>query len=135
MMPDQMTEESHRWSRRNHKQSPEERNIRRMKIHPTIAAFVKAKNNRDTSAVVTCFADDAVVHDEGQEMRGSVAVKEWSEKSFRKYQYTIEPTDLTEEDDKTVLTATLTGNFPGSPLSLDFNFTIQGDKIIALLID
>jgi hypothetical protein len=117
------------------KKNPEERSIRRMKIHPTIAAFVKAKNNRDTSAVVTCFADDAVVHDEGQEMRGLVAVKEWSEKSFRKYQYTIEPTDLTEEDDKTVLTATLTGNFPGSPLSLDFNFTIQGDKIIALLID
>jgi hypothetical protein len=34
-----------------------------------------------------------------------------------------------------VLTATLTGTFPGSPLSLDFNFTMQGDKIVALLID
>ena len=106
-----------------------------MKIHPTIATFVKAKNDRDTTAVVTCFADDAVVHDEGQEMRGLVAIKEWSEKSFRKYQYTIEPTNLREEGDKTVLTATLTGNFPGSPVSLDFNFTIRGDKIIALLID
>lgn len=106
-----------------------------MKIHPTITAFVKAKNDRNSSAVVTCFADDAVVHDEGQESRGLVAIKEWSDKSFRKYQFIIEPTDIAQEGDKTVLTATLTGTFPGSPLSLDFNFTMQGDKIVALLID
>ena len=106
-----------------------------MKLPSAIEAFVKAKNDRDSSAVATCFADDAVVHDEGQEMRGLAAIKEWSDKGFQKYLYTIDPTGLTEEDHKTVLTATLTGNFPGSPVSLDFNFTIKGDKIVALLID
>ena len=54
---------------------------------PTIAALVKAKNDRDTNAVVACFADDAVVHDEGQEMRGLAAIKEWSDKGFQRYRY------------------------------------------------
>jgi hypothetical protein len=30
--------------------------------------------------------------------------------------------------------ATLTGNFPGSPVSLDFHFTIKSDKIDGLTI-
>ena len=51
-----------------------------MKIPSIIAAFVKAQNDRDSSAVVACFADGAVVHDEGQERRGLVAIKEWSDK-------------------------------------------------------
>jgi hypothetical protein len=33
-----------------------------------------------------------------------------------------------------VLTNRLTGNFPGSPIELDFVFTIQDDKIVSLEI-
>jgi SnoaL-like domain len=107
----------------------------KMKIPSIIAAFVKAQNDRDSSAVVSCFADEAVVHDEGQERRGLVAIKEWSDKGFQKFQYSIEPKGLTEENEKTILTATVTGNFPGSPVSLDFKFVIDGDKIVSLIID
>jgi hypothetical protein len=106
-----------------------------MKIPSIIAAFVKAQNDRDSSAVVACFTDEAVVHDEGQERRGLVAIKEWSDKGIQKFQYSVDPKDLTEENEKTVLTATVTGNFPGSPVSLDFKFVIDGDKIVSLIID
>jgi ketosteroid isomerase-like protein len=99
-----------------------------------IAAFVKAKNDRDVNAVINCFASDAVVHDEGREMRGVTAIKEWSDNTHKKYQFTIDPTDIVKSDKETVLTATLTGNFPGSPVALDFHFTIKDDKICALAI-
>jgi SnoaL-like domain len=110
--------------------TPEKPNMTRMKIPSTVAAFVKAMNDRDSSAVVACFANGAVVYDEGQEMRGLVLIKEWSERGFEKYRCTIDPTDLREADDKTVLTATIKGNFPGSPVSLDFNFALDGEKIV-----
>jgi hypothetical protein len=105
-----------------------------MKLPPLVTDFVKAKNRRDSDAVVACFAEDAIVQDEGQEMHGLPAIKEWSDKSFEKYQFDIAPTGIAETDENTVLTATLTGNFPGSPVSLDFNFVIKGEKIAALSI-
>jgi ketosteroid isomerase-like protein len=105
-----------------------------MKLPSLITDFVKAKNSRDSSAVVACFAEDAVVQDEGREMRGLLAIKEWSDKSFERFQYDIAPTGIGETGDKTVLTATVTGNFPGSPVSLDFIFVIKGDRIAALSI-
>jgi hypothetical protein len=106
-----------------------------MKIPSIISAYVKAKNDRDTDAVVACFANNAVVHDEGKEHHGLPAIKEWCANSFKKYQYTIDPTGIVERDRETILTATLAGNFPGSPVSLGFCFTIQAGKITGLRID
>ena len=105
-----------------------------MKTPSIIAAFVKAKNDRDTNAVVGCFSDDAVVKDEGKKMTGLTAITKWSDKGFKKYEYTIDPTGLAKGDKDTVLTATLTGTFPGSPVSLDFHFTIKDKKIARLTI-
>jgi len=105
-----------------------------MKTPPIIAALVKAKNDRDTKAVVACFADDAVVHDEGKKITGLTEITKWSDKGFKKYQYTIDPTGIAKDGKDTVLTATLTGNFPGSPVSLDFRFTIKNDMIRGLTI-
>jgi ketosteroid isomerase-like protein len=99
-----------------------------------IAAFVKAKNNRDHEAVVACFASNATVHDEGNEMRGATAIREWSDNTSKKYQFTIDPTEIVEGNNETILTATLTGNFPGSPVSLDFHFNIEDDLIATLTI-
>ena len=105
-----------------------------MKLPSLITDFVKAENSRDSSAVVACFAEDAVVQDEGREMRGLLAIKEWSDKSFERFQFDIAPNGVSETGEKTVLTTTLTGNFPGSPVSLDFIFVIKSDKIAALSI-
>ena len=105
-----------------------------MKTPSIIAAFVKAKNDHDTNAVVACFADDAVVHDEGKKMTGLTAITKWSDEGFKKYQYTIDPTGIAKSDKETILNSTLTGNFPGSPVSLDFRFTIKNDMIRGLTI-
>ena len=45
-----------------------------------------------------------------------------------------EITGVTEKDGGTVVTATVSGNFEGSPASLDYHFTLKDQKIAALRI-
>lgn len=99
-----------------------------------IDAYVAASNRSDSEALVALFSDDAVVHDEGREYRGVDGVREWRAKSENAYTFTIEPLSLVERDGETVLTASVAGSFPGSPVDLDFEFTIAGDRIAALAI-
>ena len=97
-----------------------------------IAIYIAAENRGDTEALAQCFAEDAVVRDEGQTIEGLAAIKMWKAETKRKYQHTIEPLACTQKDGKTVVTNRLTGNFPGSPIELEFVFTLDGDKIAAL---
>jgi hypothetical protein len=52
-----------------------------------------------------------------------------------KYKPHAEVTDVAESDEKTVVTADVSGSFPGSPVQLRYNFKLKGDKIFALLIE
>jgi hypothetical protein len=45
-----------------------------------------------------------------------------------------EPLALTQKGDKTIVTNRLTGNFPGSPIELQFVFRLEGNKIASLEI-
>lgn len=104
------------------------------KLSPLIAAFVAAKNAYDSDAFTACFTENAVVHDEGQEIVGPAAIKKWIETSNAKYQDTLTVLGLAERNNETILTAEVAGNFEGSPVSLDFHFTIRDGKISRLAI-
>lgn len=97
-----------------------------------LAEFIRAKNAHDSAALTACFAPDAVVYDDGAEMRGRPAIKEWSEGVNKAYSLTMEPTGLTEAEDETVLTALVSGNFDGSPLEFEYRFKIKAGSITAL---
>ena len=97
-----------------------------------IAIYIAAENRGDTEAFAQCFAEDAVVGDEGQTIEGLAAIKKWKAETRKKYQHTIEPLASAQEDGKTVVTNRLTGNFPGSPIELEFVFTLHRNKIAAL---
>jgi hypothetical protein len=99
-----------------------------------IAIYVAAENQGHTEIVANCFTQRAVVRDEGQTIEGLAAIKQWEAETKRKYQHTIEPLTSAQKDGKTIVTNRLTGNFPGSPIELDFVFTLDGDKIAALEI-
>jgi len=99
-----------------------------------IAAYIAAENRDDTEALAQCFADQAVVRDEGQTIEGLAAIKLWKAESKRKYQHTIEPLALVHRDGNTIVTNRLTGKFPGSPVELQFIFRLEGDKIASLEI-
>lgn len=99
-----------------------------------IAIYFAAANQGHTEIVAECFSENAVVRDEGQTIEGLAAIKQWQAETRKKYQHTIEPLALAEKDGTTIVTSRLTGNFPGSPIELDFVFTLEGSKIAALEI-
>jgi len=81
-----------------------------------------------------CFAEGAVVRDEGNTIKGLDAIKQWKAETKKKYQHGIEPLASVQKDGKTIVTNRLTGNFPGSPIVLQFIFKLDGDKIASLEI-
>jgi SnoaL-like protein len=99
-----------------------------------IELFMSSENTHDLEALADCFAADATVRDEGQTMKGLKAIKTWRLEAGKKYRHTLEPVALTARDGKTVVRTKLTGDFPGSPITLDFVFTLEGGKIAALEI-
>jgi ketosteroid isomerase-like protein len=99
-----------------------------------IAIYIAAENRGDTEAMAQCFAEHAVVRDEGQTIEGLAAIKRWKAETKKKYQHTIEPLACAQKDDTTIVTSRLTGNFPGSPIDLKFIFGLDGDKITSLEI-
>jgi hypothetical protein len=99
-----------------------------------IEIFMSSENTHDADALAECFAPDATVRDEGQTLKGLTPIKAWRLKTAKKYQHTVEPVAAATRDSKTVVSTKLTGNFPGSPVTLDFVFTLEGGKIAALEI-
>lgn len=105
-----------------------------LELAPVITAFFSAEDRRDTEALSQCFAEGAAVRDEGRSIQGHAAIREWQLETKKKYQHTTKPLSSAERDDKTVVTARLTGNFPGSPVDLQFAFTLEAGKIMSLEI-
>jgi hypothetical protein len=99
-----------------------------------IAAYIDAENLHDIEALSQCFAEEAVVQDEDQTIKGLAAIKKWKEETTKKYQHTMEPLGSRFEEGTVIVTNRLTGNFPGSPLDLEFVFTLEGEKISVLHI-
>ncbi|HEY6206194.1 MAG TPA: nuclear transport factor 2 family protein [Chthoniobacterales bacterium] len=99
-----------------------------------IALYIEAENSGDVSLFDQCFTDDAVVFDENERHEGLPAIKEWKSETKRKYQHTVEPLSIIEKAGRTIVTNRLTGKFPGSPIELEFAFTLRGNKIVSLEI-
>jgi ketosteroid isomerase-like protein len=99
-----------------------------------IAAYIGAANRGEAEALAQCFAESAVVRDEGKTIEGLAAIKKWMVETEQKYQHIIEPLAATQKDGKTIVTNRLTGNFPGSPIELEFVFTLDHEKIAVLEI-
>ncbi len=99
-----------------------------------LAAYFDGVNSRDIHAALIPFADDAVVKDEGAQRRGRPAIREWIEETTAKYQPVVEVTQVEALPGKTTATGRVSGNFPGSPIELQYLFTLEAGKIVSLEI-
>jgi hypothetical protein len=99
-----------------------------------IAAYIAAENAGDQAAAAQCFADAAVVRDDGQTHAGIAAITRWKAETTRAYQATMQPLAVAEREGKTVVTSQISGNFPGSPIDLQFVFGLANGKIASLEI-
>ncbi len=98
------------------------------------ANYFAADKGRSAEAVALCFAEGAIVKDEGNTYTGREAIRQWMADSSTKYTYTVEPFSIATEGGRTVVTSHLVGNFPGSPVDLRYFFTFEGDRIAELEI-
>ncbi len=98
-----------------------------------IAAYFAA-DAKDGGAIARCFTPDAVVIDEQQSHDGRDAIARWKAEASAKYDYVSEPIDMARDGDRFIVTGRVTGNFPGSPVDLRYDFTLLGDAIARLEI-
>ncbi len=103
-------------------------------IPPPFATYAKAVNNRDAAIMYSCFSPTAVVMDEGHKYNNPEAIRQWCVQTLNQYQFTINITGVAPEGNETIVTADVSGSFPGSPVTLRFFLTIENDKISTLTI-
>ena len=105
-----------------------------LKLPEPLSDYFAAANAHDPDRVAACFAADAVVHDEGIDIRGRDAIRAWAEKTSLKYHHRTDPSAVEEVADRTVVTARVAGDFPGSPIGLRYRFRLAGAQIAGLEI-
>jgi len=99
-----------------------------------IAAYFRAQNAHDVDGMLLAFAPQARVHDEGQDLTGTAAIRAWIEDTTRKYRPSVTPLAIEQVDGLSVVKVRVAGTFPGSPIELRYRFTLEGRLIVALEI-
>ena len=106
-----------------------------MKLPVVIDSYIHASNAHDVKSILSCFSEDAVVRDEGETLRGKKVIEGWIAKTIEKYKFQFKPLNADERGAETILSVEVSGSFPGSPVTLEYQFTVANDKIQSLIID
>ena len=89
----------------------------------------------DVDGFVSLFSDESTVVDEGKTYHGRSEIRGWRTGPAVKYTYTTEVLDREDEGaGRYLVTARLTGNFPGGTVDLRCDFTVTSDLISGLVI-
>lgn len=109
-------------------------NSKAIPLPQPVAAYFHASAVYDDNLLVACFAEDAMLADEGEEYHGPEAVSGHILEANRDAKVMTYITNCVEKNGETIVTATISGNFEGSPIPLDFHFTHNNEKIKTLNI-
>ena len=104
-----------------------------IELPPVIASFFHATNTREFADFLSLFTADAHVNDEANDYYGA-EIGRWIDRATADTKPTADVTDITRDGQQLVVTAQLSGNFPGSPIQLRYYFTLKDAKIATLLI-
>lgn len=104
----------------------------KIQLPKLIEKYIQASNNADKESFISCFSTNAIVFDEGVKVSGHTAIEKWFIRTRNEYKFKTDPIKIKENGDLVVLTAKVSGQFPNSPVTLDYFFKIQSDKIQSL---
>ena len=105
------------------------------KLPDVVTHYFQRDAERDIDSIVSLFADDATVLDEGETRHGTTEIRAWQTGAASKYTYTTEVTSAQAlGPDRYLVTGRLTGDFPGGVADLKWDFTIAGHRITQLVI-
>ncbi|RZJ18588.1 MAG: nuclear transport factor 2 family protein [Haliea sp.] len=99
-----------------------------------IARYIAGANAADSEAVAASFTPGAVVRDEGKDWTGRAAIVQWKEETTRKYRPQTAVTGVESRQGQTLVTASVSGDFAGSPVVLTYAFTLKDGLIDRLRI-
>lgn len=105
-----------------------------VELPKAIALYLQAENSDDVDRIGQVFSADAEVRDEGRVIRGWEEIGAWKRAAKARYRYRIEPLHAQEHDGTWRLRVRVAGNFPGSPVELDYAIVLAGDRIASLEI-
>ncbi|MCO7248098.1 nuclear transport factor 2 family protein [Halomonas sp. Mc5H-6] len=105
-----------------------------LSLPDAITTYFRISNGADDTHLGDCFTQDACVSDEGETHRGRTAIQSWLRATRAKIAYRVEPVSVSHQDNTMVVTATVTGDFPGSPVQLDHTFQLADAQIQSLEI-
>jgi len=103
-------------------------------ILPAPISAYFAADQHSAEGVARCFTPQATVKDEGHTHVGRPAIQAWKRDASTKYVYTVEPFALDHAQDVEVVSAHVAGNFPGSPVDLQYRFALERGLIASLEI-
>jgi ketosteroid isomerase-like protein len=103
-----------------------------------VDSYVRATNTFDLDALVSAFADDALVNDQLRDYWGKAAITEWASADIIGYKTTMYVFKVVEHYRNIIVTAKVDGtydkrNLP-DPLELSFYFSEENGKIVQLII-
>ncbi len=105
-----------------------------LQLPEAIKIYFKASNSYESKLLAECFAEDAILYDEGRSYHGPAEIEAHIIEANNNVQVKSEITKVVEKNGETVVTATISGNFIGSPVALDYHFIIKKQKISMLQI-
>lgn len=105
-----------------------------LQIPEAVKNYFEASNSYDNYLLGKCFAEDAILYDEGQAYHGPTDIEAHITETNSNLLVKTNVTNVVEKNGETIVTATVSGNFEGSPVALDFNFTMKNHKISLLTI-
>ncbi|MFO1447835.1 MAG: nuclear transport factor 2 family protein [Opitutaceae bacterium] len=99
-----------------------------------IAQYIACANRFDAAGATGYFTPDAVVRDERRDHVGHTAIERWIDESSKSARPQVTATHVQARGAEVQMTGRVAGNFPGSPLDLDYEFRLQDGKIARLTI-
>lgn len=105
-----------------------------MTLAEPIAAYFALPKQAGIGDLKAVFADDAHIIDEAEGHTGFPAIADWWREVNEKTPFETVPHKVTERDGLTIVTAEVSGAFPGSPVMLDHHFRLLGGRVVELEI-
>mgnify|MGYP001051876329 CR=1 FL=1 len=105
-----------------------------LKLPEAIETYFQASNSYDSNLLAKCFTEDAILYDEGLAYHGPTALESHIIEANNNLLIKTNATNAVERNGETIVTATISGNFDGSPVALDYHFTMKNQKIAILKI-
>lgn len=109
-----------------------------VRLPDPVSAYIAATNAADIEALMSTFADDAIVNDRRNEFDSPDTIRHWAQHEIVDDRVTMRVIAASCRGDTAAVTASIDGNFDKAglpdPLVLTFYFSVSAGRIVQLVI-